>query len=533
MTTSDPLTISKSRIATIAERVANDFGAFAFDGLGIMLSDEQLQAHHDMRGFGPRVSHDEPKFHFISGGTRGGKTVLLCAGHTDTVLYKRGLDTAQRLYWRNYQYKTLACAPTTELTLKLWQVFDEVSKGTSDAQWDRDARRSRGGAFLSLFRAGKMDQWPVVRFENGGRVDFRSTEGYAYRLEGDKWWFFSWDEWASQPDREIQFIKDDVLLSRSRDHDAKIAPAAWPKAATERHLIEQIRRVEKGATDTAIHYISSERAFFTNQASLEVERGAKTKASWQRTVLGQPAGGASVEFKADVVENALDRSLPHPRIPNERDLIDFRTFSAWDVGLAHDSTVGGTFLVPKVGVTVHTPAILANTVEIRGGDELTLDHIAFAIRREQEVYGSRSAVDSSGLGGVAAFRQLRDLRPTPLSFVAKSNHRIYGNMRLAAITNGIDMLTWGRPAGTETEPDDGRPWGLIRIPYVIELIDQLANFDRDAKNVPDDWVWMFLIGLWYIRRYWVVGKPPHQVVRFDPRRSAPIARRKAYSLRRG
>lgn len=525
----DPLTYVPNPVRLVAERVADDFGAFAYDGFGIWLSTDQLEAEAAMKGFGPRVQRDEPKFHFLSGGTRSGKTVLLMLGHSKVCLYKTGVDTTDARYWNNYLYKTLAGAPTTELTLKLWQVFDEASKGASDAQYDRAARRSRGGAFLHLFKAGKADQWPVVRFENGARVDFRSTEGYAYRLEGDQWWLFSWDEWASQPDREIQFVKDDVLLSRSRDHDAKIIPAAWPKAATERHLIEQIRRIEKGATDTQVLYLSSEDAYFTNRASLEVEKRTKTKASYIRTVLGKPAGGASVEFKSDVVAHMVRDDLRWPHILTDNDRITARTFSSWDLGLAHDSTVGLTWLVPKVGVTVLSKVRIINATEIKGGDAQTLDHIAFAIHQEQQVYGSQSAVDASGLGGVAAVRQLGDLKPPPLAFVSRSNDRTYGNMRLSAITNGIDMLTWGRPPEDE-DPDGVLPWGLVEMPRIQPLLDQLANFDRDAKNVPDDWVWSFLIGLWYIRRYWVVGKPPHQAVRFDPR-AAPV-RRRSYPLRR-
>lgn len=538
--TADPLTRSTTRIGEIAQRVANDFGAFAFDGLGIMLSDQQLETWNGMNGFGPRVHPDEAKFHFISGGTRGGKTVLLMAGHTNVNLYKTGVDPAQRLFWRNYLYKTLACAPTTELSLKLWQVFDEVSKGASDAQWDRGARRSRGGAFLDLFKAGKMDQWPVVRFNNGARVDFRSTEGYAFRLEGDQWWAFTWDEWASQPDREIEFIKNDVLLSRSRDHDAKIIPAAWPKAATERHLVAEIRKIEKGARESRVHYISSEKAYFTNRASLAVEtiaKGGTESPSYKRTVKGEPAGGAALEFKLDVIENATRRDLGYPTFPEpETGWVDWHYFTSWDLGLAHDSTVGTTFRLPLAGVTTTSKARIVNVTEVPGSDELTLDTIVARIRREQEVFRSRSAIDASGLGGTMASRQIKDLTPKPWSFVAKSQHRIYGNMRLAAITNGIEMLTWGRPAGTEEEPDFGTtPWGLLEMPYISELYDQLANFDRDAKEgVPDDWVWSLLIGLWYIRRYWVIGKPPHQAVRFDPRRQAPTAQaahRKPYSIR--
>lgn len=534
----DALTYAPNTIRQLAERVHDDPEAFAFDGFGVMLSAEQSDAWRRLGNPGPRVGQ-ERKINYISGGQRSGKTVLLALWHAHASMYKTGVDNTDGRFWRNYLYKTLANAPTTDLTLKLWQVMDELSKGASDAQYDRTARASRGGVFLHLMKAGTAGPWPVVRYENGARTDFRSTEGYATRLEGDQWWFITWDEWASQADREIEFVLVDVLMGRSRDHDAKIVPAAWPKAATERHLISAIRKIESGAdTDSQVMYLSALNAYFSNKRALATERRRKDDAQWRRTVLGEPAGGASVEFKPDIVDNMKVPGLPFPALREE----GFRYFSSWDIGLAHDQTVGGTWRIPLTGVSVLNKARLVNVTEITPSEGLTLDSIAYAIAREQQTYGSQSAVDASGLGGVAAFRQLRNLRPTPLSFVAKSNDRIWGNMRLAAITNGLDLLTWGRPeAGSEEEQeeaDEMYSWGLIEVPdttLLTRLFDQLANFDRDAKNVPDDWVWMLLIGLWYIRRYWVVGSKPSTPVPFDVRpRALPveIVRRRAYSLRR-
>jgi hypothetical protein len=498
----------------IAARVKHDFGAFCFDGFGIMLSDDQLEARKKIGPFGPRLP-EEAKTTYLSGGQRGGKTVFLALMHADGGLYKRGVDNTDRIFWRNYNYKMLAIAPTTDLVLKLWQVMDEISKGASDAQYDRGARRARGGAFLSMLKAGKLDKWPVVHYEWGGRTDFRSAEGYAYRLEGDQWWGFTYDEWASQPDREIPFVFRDVLLGRSRDHDSKIIAAAWPKAATERHLIKVMRDIEAGAREgehKQVVFIRSDRAHFTNQTALAVEARAKDEATWKRTVLGEPAGGASVEFPQDVVQNMVNGELINPTVPEEADFQKYRHLSTWDIGMAHDETVVCTWRIPFVGVNVLSKARLVHAAALPSGEGLTLDHITHSIQAEQALYRSQSALDATGLGGVATVRQLRNLKPSPLSFIAKSNDRIYGNMRLAAIANGLELLTWGRDPEKPEEP-----WGVIEAPPVIELTDQMANFDRDAKGIPDDWVWSFLIGLWYIRRFWLQGGRQRRERNFDGR----------------
>ena len=511
----------------IAARCRNDFAAFCYDGFGVMLSDDQLAAREAIGPFGPRERH-EAKTTFVSGGQRGGKTVFLALQHADGGLYKRGVDPTDPVFWRNYLYKLLAIAPTTDLTLKLWQVMDELSKGASDAQYDRKARRSRGGAFIGMMKAAKLDKWPVVHYEYGGRTDFRSAEGYAYRLEGDQWWGFSYDEWASQPDREIEFVFRDVLLGRSRDHDAKIIAAAWPKAATERHLIKVIRDIDAGrpeGEDKQVVYIRSSDAHFTNYQALEVEAKQKDEATWKRTVLGEPAGGASVEFPLDVVQNMLDGDLQHPYVPTEQDHNKYRFLSTWDVGMAHDDTVCCTWMIPRAGVTPMSKARIVHAHAIKSGESTTLDHLTYAIQAEQAMYRSQSAVDASNMGGIAVARSLRDLKPSPLSFTSSGQDRIYGNRRLAAIANGLEMLTWGRPKqgvledGTIVwgEADENTPWGVVVCPPIIELTDQLANFDRDAKNVSDDWVWSFLIGLWYIRRYWLQGGRQHQERAFDGR----------------
>ena len=523
----------------LAAEAKEDFAKFAYYGFGVMLSDEQLEARELIGPFGPR-QRGEPKFNFLSGGQRGGKTVFLALEHADAGLYKRGVDTTDETYWKNYLYKTLAIAPTTELTLKLWTVMDELSKNASDAQWDPTTSRARRGLFCSLLKCGKLDKWATTFYEWGARTDFRSSEGIAYRLEGDQWWGITWDEWASQPDREIQKVLTDVLLGRSRDHDAKIIPAAWPKAETERHLIAVQREIESGrrtADPKQIIYISSEAAFFTNRKALETERGMKDDATWQRTVLGRPAGGASIEFPADVVENMVVDDLTWPQLPEA----GFRYFNSWDLGLGHDDTVGIVWRIPMEGVTPWRKARIVNVIHLPGGPSLTIDHVTHAITREQMVYNADSALDAAAMGGLATVRQLRELQPTPLEFVARSHDRFHGNMRIASIANGLELLTWERkkrkpdePAGKgrmeqvvdelaeqmhlEQPPED--PWGVVESPRITELIDQLANFDRDApkgKKAADDWVASFLIGLWYIRKYWVQGNLDRSPKAFDTR----------------
>lgn len=495
-----------SMAARLVERASEDFGIFAYDGFGVMLSDAQLEAREKIGFPGPR-RESEFKVNWLSGGQRSGKTVLAALLHAEACLYKRGLDNSDGLYWRNYQYGTLAIAPTEELALRLWTIMDDLSKGASDAQFDRYARRSRGGKFLNKMSAGKTSRWPIVRFTNNARVDFRSSEGWATRLEGGQWWWVTWDEWATQPDREIPKVLRDVLYGRSRDHDAKIMPMAWPKPETERHIMEVIRQIEAGRDrDSQVIYLSAEDAYFTNRKALSVERRQKTEAEWKRTVLGQPAGGSNVEFPVHVLNHAVNDQLPtRPELREE----GFDYFVSWDLGMAHDSTVGLVWRIPIVDgkrrVLPEAKARIVNWIEIPGGDQTTLDQIAFQIASTQQLYNAQTAVDASAMGGIAAFRELRDLNPPPYPFVSRSNHRVYGNMRLAAITNGLDMLTWGRP-DLDSEVDKV-PWGNIEMPRIPKLLDQLGYFDRDAKDVPDDWVWSFLIGAWYIRRWWSVGKP--------------------------
>lgn len=533
-----------NKLAELAEACYDDFPRLAFDGFGVMLSTQQIEFQRDFGHFGPRTSAVEPKFWWLSGGQRAGKTVVVALLHADAALYKRGLDPTDRTYWRNYAYGTLAIAPIEQLALRLYLIMDELAKGANNAQWDGVARHARGGAFLSKMKAGKAGIWPIVRFSNGAFVDFRSSEGRAYRLEGGQWWGCSWDEWASQPDREIEDVVTDVLPGRLRDHDAKLLAMAWPKPETEHHLIKRIRLIAKGRdVDSRVAYLAADVAHFTNQDALAVEARMKDEATWKRTVLGQPAGGAAIEFKMWMLEHAKVE-VPFPELP----LDGYRYFDSWDLGLARDSTVGGAWRIPIInGRGVVSPKHKARLVgfeELKGGSTLTLDTISYRVAAMQQLYRAQSAIDATNLGGVAAARQMRDLRPPPLSFTSRANDRIHGNMRLAAITNGLDMMTWGRPDQDEIAKHALEPgwlpeeysgeWGLIELPDtedLQELFDQLLNFDRDAKDQVDDAVWMLLIGLWYIRRYWVSGSKNDHIARsFAPPGVGSLVRNRRRSL---
>jgi hypothetical protein len=186
-------------------------------------------------------------------------------------------------------------------------------------------------------------------------------------------------------------------------------------------------------------------------------------------------------------------------------------FHSWDLGLAHDATVGLVWRIPIINgrriVSPENKARIVNSTELPGGPTLTPDAITFGVQASQQLYGGDVGLDATGMGGIMAVRSLRDMKPRPHSFVARANDRLKGNIRLAAITNALEMLAWSRP------PDDAEaaglvpgPWGLIEAPNIVELFDQLANFDRDAKDIADDWAWSFMIGCWYIRRFWVVGE---------------------------
>lgn len=513
-----------SKIAKLIEACREDFPRLCFDGFGIMLSDEQVDAYNEIGIPGPRRK-GEFKTNWLSGGTRSGKTVFGCLTHFDACLYKRGVDITDSLFWRNYAYGTLHVAPTDELALRMWAIADSIQKGSNDAQYDRRARHSRGGALLDKFSVGKQGRWGIIRYVTGSVTDFRSSEGRATRLEGGQWRWITWDEWASQMDTEIDFVLTKVLFSRARDHDAKIMPMAWPKPETEHHLIEVIRNIEEGTDlDSRVVYLSAANAYFTNKEALKVEERRKNadKATWMRTVEGKPAGGGAVEFKPHMLDNMWNRGLALRRPPES----GFAYLSTFDIGLAHDATVGHTFRIPIINgrrtVSPEHKARVVNTVHLQGGDDLTPDKITFEIAREVSYYHSQLALDATSMGGMMAFRQVRDLNPKPVAFSSRANDRVYGNMRLAAITNGLDCLEWGRPE-PGTDPERLISWGIVEAPYIVRLNDQMLWFDREEQNRPDDWVWSFLIGLWYIRRWWAVGVPgkrsamPSAPVSFDVR----------------
>jgi hypothetical protein len=439
--------------------------------------------------------------------------------HVDAALYKRGLDNTDRLYWNNYQYGTLAIAPTDALTLRLWQIGDEVSKGSHDAQYDTKALRSRGGAFIGRFAAGKDSKGNGIwRFSNGARTEFRSSEGGAYRLEGGQWWWITWDEWASQPDYEIYTIRNDVLLGRARDHDAKIMPMAWPKPKTEHHLISVIRDVESGRDQNSkIVYLDATNAPWTNQDALAVEVATKSPQEILRTIKGRPAGGASIEFKQEAVDNLVNKNLPRQELPISE---GYAYFSSWDLGIGNDATAGFTFRIPIVGskrlVSPQFKARMVNRTVLPGSDTRDLDDITMAYRAEQALYHSQGRRRRDRHG--RAHGRPPDARPQPAAArVQEPQQRPDPRQHAARRDHQRDRLRHVGPA-RGPRARQGGPVGPDRD-ALLDRVDRPArSFDRDAKEATDDEAWAFMIGCWYIRRYWAVGTPGvHTARSFDVR----------------
>jgi hypothetical protein len=290
------------------------------------------------------------------------------------------------------------------------------------------------------------------RFSNGARTDFRSSEGGAYRLEGGQWWWITWDEWASQPDREIHTIKSDVLLGRARDHDAKIMPMAWPKPETEHHLIassatsrrarpEQQGRLPRrdnarGRTRTRSRSSSRRRARPRSSGRSRAARRRRRRSSSSRDGRRQP------RQQEPAAAGAPDRGGlrlllelgPRPR--QRRDGRLRRSGSRSSAASGSSAPVQGPDRQPD---------------GLPGSDTRDLDDITMAISAQQALYHSHGAVDATGMGGLMAVRQLRDLQPAALEFKSRSNDRIHGNMRLAAITNALDCVSWGRPEDPELD----------------------------------------------------------------------------------
>jgi hypothetical protein len=476
---------------------------WAEKGLGIILHRAQIE-------FAEAVLKGEAGYYLLTWANRAGKTTILIILHMHRLFYKLGMappetETEERK-WRDEEYRTLHCAPLSELAGRAWLAIGDIINGTSKAQRDPVTNKRRPAPLAQMFAATKERTESnadriFLRCLTGAVTDFRSTEGKAARIEGGAWRLITWDEWpATENPDDIRYVLKNRLTARAADYDAAIVLTGTITAETEHIAKEFIAFAEDPRNED----------WWGNTASRDMNPGTSIKSlgralrnldqeDYARSVLGIPGGVKGRMFPSWLIDPVFDASLPNWQPPdksNEGGLDRWTYLHVWDLAIAAADNVGMVVRIPfDWRFSVESPLTGVMIKVIPGSRTLVDAEIEYAITETFLPYGGVIYVDATDSHGMGVYRNLRraGLPIHPFDFKEQEGNRITRKAKgLAALraifSEGIDPER--DEAGERVRDSDGlvafdlgKRYGSMRLPSTWSLVkDQLAVL----KPPPED-----------------------------------------------
>ena len=489
---------------------------WAYHGLGIVLHDQQIEQLNEVLKWPPGTVH------VWRWANRTGKTTGLDVLYGWAAWYKWRYTSAVFEEWIKYAYKVLHAAPLGELAGKAYELWEEILAGSANQQRDPINQRQRPALLAPFFAATKtvdvtgVDR-PTVNCANGARIDFRSTQGKAARLESDSWWLIGWDEFPRQlPSDDIPIIFDQTMLPRSSDFMAPVVLAGTETVESE-HIYAEFEEISR-ANPSDWNFTEAARVANFSQSKASIARQMRlsiNKDIAARSVMGAHGGSASSLYPAFLLANAFTDTLPDvtPRPKTEAEWERFaktRTYiTTLDHALAHDDNVLLTFDVPwpPATITPDNPIVGGHMELIRGSRTLTGDEVHGYAAREAGDYRSRALIiDSTGPGGLHVYRKARASGLPAVDCNFQGREAKWVTNKEAGLQGLQRLLSFGLPV-TATEgwidewPEPEAAFGLIRFPVGgpwQKLRRQLAVLRRADEKQRQDAAMALIMLAWYM-----------------------------------
>lgn len=537
MTAAAPSVIPVS-VAKWIDDGRDDVERWAANGLGIRLHARQIEVAH-------QLLHGEAQYDLLTWASRAGKTTIVGVCHKHRLFYKIGVPPASTpsAYedWLKVEYRTLHTAPLNELAGRAHTAWEEITKGVSPAQWDKDKglyRLAPLAPFFAMTRerdAAGADHM-FMRCVTGGVTDFRSTEGKARRLESGTWRFISWDEWTQteNPDdiRTVLYVR---LTNRAADFDAPILLTGTITEETE-HIAQEFIDLAEDPDNPDWWGNSAERALNPNASTKAIERAERNldPEDYARTVMGIPGGAKGRLFPPYMVLPIFDNDLPRFTPPHPDDGVvfeagpvppgpsgrDYRVsrdgtrledtpytsmerargrfkprgkspwtyLHLWDVALAVADNVGMVLRVPAdwlfgyqtvEGKPVFRPIEGVSMKVIPGSRTLTSAEIIHTIEETFLPYGGWIVVDTTDAHGKNIFRELRRAGYPVEAFTFNERDQRRVIRKDAAVLHTRELLS----EGMEVRRD--------KAGEVLHDPDGIPDFDKDKPygvlRLPKSW----------------------------------------------
>lgn len=402
-------------------------------------------------------------------GNRWGKSTVIAMKHIWKCVFKVGQTREQRLNGDGYETISVAhSADQAEI------VFREAK------------RLLMSKTLRPLVKTFRSSPFPHIVFTNGSVMHCRSAHDDGKYIDGHRYQYLSIDEagWITN----LRFLMNGVILLRLAG-GGEIDLIGTPKGYNDLYFyFERGQRKVKG-------YYSQRGSIYDNpylpeedikmRDALLATGSAKLR---EQALYGEFVDFTGLAFTRDQRDNAFDPSL-REHTPREE---GHKYVVAWDLGRTTDYTVGTV-----LDVTMKPWKMVSYTRLNR----VAWEAIYETIRSKAIEYGVRfSYIDATGPQGDVIEEELTKRGITVYGY--KSSTKSLKIDLINTLQNGLDedrdVIEYVEVIDPETDmprlepimraPGDvnkaGKPWGVVRLPCIPQLMDEMGIYSLDDKDIP-------------------------------------------------
>jgi hypothetical protein len=398
-------------------------------------------------------------------GNRWGKSTIIAEKHIHKCIFKEGLTVSTRKEWKMADYETISVAHSADQAAI---VFKEAKKLLKDSP-------------LSVFvKAMRSTPYPHIIFANGSVFHCRSAHDEGKYIDGHAYRYLSIDEAGWIPN--LKSLMSNVIVMRLAGGGV-IDLIGTPKGYNDLYFY-----YERGQRGTPGYY--SQRGSIYDNPYLpreDIEMRDRLLASADPKIRRQVLEGEFVDFTGlaftrDQRDNAFDPALPHWQPYQE----GHKYMVAADLGRTTDFTV-----IVVLDVTSRPWTVVSFTRL----NKVAWEEIYATIDRVTKEYRAKFArIDATGPQGDVIEEEMtkRGIKVDPFKTSTRAQK--------LDIINGLQSaLDEGRKAVGEVEtiddnmvtirhpvlegPGEG-DWGMLRLPCISQLMDEMGIYSLDDKNIP-------------------------------------------------
>lgn len=398
-------------------------------------------------------------------GNRWGKSVIGAIKHIWHCIFKVGLKMKTRQAWLKADYETISVAMSADQAAI---VFKEAKKLLKDSP------------LRVLVKAMRSTPFPHIVFINNAVMHCRSAHDDGKYIDGHAYRFLSIDEAGWIPG--LKSLMTNVIVMRLAG-GGSIDLIGTPKGYGDLYFY-----YERGQRGTPGYY--SQRGSIYDNPFLpreDIEMRDRLLMSADPKIRQQVLNGEFVDFTGlaftrDQRDNAFDPAMEH-HVPYQ----DGHTyFVAFDLGRQTDFTVGCVLDVTE------KPWRLVSYTRL---NKVAWEEIYATIDRVTKEYHCRFArIDATGPQGDVIEEEMtkRGIKVDPFRTTTRASKLGIINGLQAALDDerqviGFDEIiddNGGKMMHPRLEEPGEGSWGLLRLPCIMQLMDEMGVYTIEDKHIP-------------------------------------------------